>query len=89
MGNADIQIIWDLEDDTNGNFRHILDGHDVSVEELEEVLRNYSGQYVISRTSGYRITFGETATGRRIAVVWEHVEDNPLIVYPITAWPEE
>ena len=87
MGNADIQIIWDLADDTNGNFRHILDGHDIAPEEVDQVLRNYSGHYEVSRTSGERITFGETDTGRTIAVVWEHVEDDPLIVYPITAWP--
>jgi len=87
MGLNDIQILWDLEDDPDGNVRHILDGHDVSLEEVEEVLRDYSGRYVISRKSGYRITFGQTETGRGIAVAWEHVEENPLIVYPITAWP--
>ena len=25
----DAQIIWDLPDEPDGNYRHILDGHDV------------------------------------------------------------
>jgi hypothetical protein len=38
-----------------------------------------------SRSSGRPITFGTTHTGRRIAVVWEHVDD-PLTVYVVTAY---
>jgi hypothetical protein len=30
--------------------------------------------------------FGYTSSGRYLAVVWEHVDDNPLTLYPITAY---
>jgi hypothetical protein len=32
------------------------------------------------------MTFGYTSSGRYLAVVWEHVDDNPLTIYPITAY---
>jgi len=32
------------------------------------------------------MTFGETATGRKIALVWEQALDNPLIIRPVTAF---
>ena len=34
----DTQILWDLPDDPNGNYRRIIDGHDVTIEEVEEIL---------------------------------------------------
>jgi len=87
MGVADIQIIWDLEDEPEGNYRHILDGHDVTIEEVEEVLTNYYSESTTSRSSGQPITFGWTTTGKYLAVVYEHVQDDPLTLYPITAYP--
>ena len=33
----DATIIWDLEDDPDGNVQHLRE-HDVSIEEAEEVL---------------------------------------------------
>jgi hypothetical protein len=83
----DTQIIWDLEDDPEGNYRHITDGHDVTADEVEEVLRDRANPTAVSRSSGERITFGWTASGEHIAVVWEHVQDDPLTIYPITAYP--
>jgi hypothetical protein len=83
----DAEIIWDLPDDPEGNVRHIEDGHDVTIDEVEEVLRNPRNPTTASRSSGERITFGDTATGKHIAVVWEHVLDDPLTIYPITAYP--
>ena len=36
---GDIQIIWDLEDDPDGNYWHIVvEGHGVTQDEVEEVL---------------------------------------------------
>ncbi len=80
------QIIWDLEDDPKGNVRHIAE-HDVSPEEVEEVLNNRRGQTVYSASSGRPITFGWTTQGRYLAVVWELIEDDPLVTYPVTAYP--
>jgi hypothetical protein len=82
-------IIWDHEDDPDGNYRHIVDGHDVTVDEVEQVLRNPRNPTTVSRSSGCPITFGKTRTGKTIAVVWELVDENPRIIYPITAYPVE
>lgn len=37
-------------------------------------------------SSGNPIVFGWTSTGKHLAVVYELVQDNPLQVYPITAY---
>ena len=86
---ADIVIIWDLEDDPDGNYRHIVDGHDVTIAEVEEVMKKRANRTVISKTSGNPVTFGKTKSGKFIAVVWEHINDDPLTIYPITAYPVE
>jgi hypothetical protein len=39
-----------------------------------------------SRSSGQPKAFGWTATGKYITVVFEYVTDDPLTVYPITAY---
>ena len=82
---SDVQIIWDLEDDPEGNVVHCAE-HDVSMEEAEEVLLGKDSETDISRSSGERITFGWTSTGRHLAVVWEHVQDDPLTMRPITSY---
>ncbi len=85
---ADVQIVWDLEDDPEGNYWHIVvEGHGVTREEVDEVLRSPSGKAAISRSSGNPITFGWTSTGQYLAVVWEMIQNNPRVVYPITAYP--
>jgi len=81
-----IQVIWDLEDDPRGNVRHIAE-HDVTPDEVEEVLNDRQSRTVHSMSSGRPITFGRTATGRYLAVVWEVADEDPLTVYPVTAYP--
>ncbi len=82
---ADVSVIWDLEDDPDGNVQHIAQ-HGVSMDEVEEVLNRRSSVDAKSRSSGRTITFGYTAEGRYLAVVWEHVDDDPLTVYPVTSY---
>ena len=77
-------IVWDLDDDPDGNVQHI-DQHGVAPEEVEDVLFDYFSETTVSRSSGQRITFGYTAGGRHLAVVWERVLDDPLTIYPVTA----
>ena len=78
------RVLWDLEDDPDGNVQHIAE-HDISSEEVEEVL--FAAEEVIaSQSSGRPTTFGETSTGKYIAVVFEVVEEDPLAVYPVTAY---
>jgi hypothetical protein len=78
-------LIWDLEDDPDGNTAHIAE-HDVTQDEVAEVLLNSDSDTTISRSTGAKITFGYTAQGRFLAVVWQHVADDPLTMRPITAY---
>jgi hypothetical protein len=80
-----ISILWDLDDEPDGNVQHISE-HDISKEEVEEVLARLDTEEAVSRSSGRPIAFGWTSTGRHIAVVWEQVLDDPLTFYPITAY---
>jgi hypothetical protein len=82
-----VHTVWDLEDDPEGNVRHILDGHDVTLDEVEEILRSPDSSAGISRSSGHSMMFGWTSTGKYIAVVFELVLEDPCTVYPITAYP--
>jgi uncharacterized DUF497 family protein len=82
---GDIHVVWDLEDDPEGNVQHIAE-HGISADEVCEVLFGPHSNTTISRSSGEQITFGYTEAGRYIAVVWEHVTDDPLTMRPITAF---
>ena len=75
-------VLWDLDDDPEGNVQHCAD-HGVTKEEVEEVLRDPMDTDR-SRSSGCPIAFGDTQTGRHLAVVYEEVDDDT--VYPITAY---
>ena len=78
------RILWDLDDDPDGNVQHIAE-HGITVEEVEEVL--YAAEEVVaSHSTGRPITFGETGTGKFLAVVFETVDEDPLTVYPVTSY---
>jgi len=81
----DTHVVWDLEDDPDGNVQHIQE-HGITMEEVEDVLLDRDSQTAVSKSSGEPITFGHTASGRYLAVVWEHVLDEPLTMRPITAY---
>jgi len=81
----DARIIWDLEDDPDGNVQHLLE-HDVTVDEAEEVLLDPESSRAHSRSSGLPTAFGWTSTGRYLAVVYEIVDDDPLMLRPVTAY---
>jgi hypothetical protein len=81
-----IQVIWDLEDDPRGNLQHIAD-HDVTPEEVDEVVNDRQSRTIYSASSGRPVTFGWTAAGRHLAVVWELVDEDPMVIYPVTAYP--
>ena len=80
-----MHIVWDLPDDPKGNVQHIAE-HGITQDEVEEVLLDPLSSTTASRTSNEPITFGHTSTGRYIAVVWEHIMDDPLTMRPITAY---
>jgi uncharacterized DUF497 family protein len=84
----DAEIVWDLEDDPDGNVQHIAE-HGLSIDEVESVLLERKNQFVFSRESGRRITFGWTDSGLHIAVVWEVVNDDPKMIRVVTAYEVE
>ena len=59
---ADVSVLWDLEDDPDGNVQHIAE-NDLTVEEVEDVLLNPDNEAQVSRSTGRPITFGWTSTG--------------------------
>jgi len=81
----EVSVLWDLEDDPDGNVQHIAE-NDLSVEEVEDVLLDPDNEVQVSRTIGRPFTFGWTSTGRHIAVVWETVIDDPRTVRMRTAY---
>jgi uncharacterized DUF497 family protein len=81
----DATIVWDLENDPDGNVQHILE-HGVTVDEAEEVLLDPDSSRAVSRTSGLPMAIGWTSTGRHLAVVHEIVDDDPLTLRPVTAY---
>jgi uncharacterized DUF497 family protein len=80
-----LQVIWDLDDDPQGNVLHIEE-HGISKAEVVEVL----GQPLSleeSRSSGRPVAIGTTSSGRTILVVYEEIDQDT--VYPVTAYDLE
>ena len=75
-------IIWDLDDDADGNVHHCAE-HGVTTEEVEEVFENASDAD-ISRSSDRPVVFGDTRAGRHLMVVYEQIDADT--VYPVTAY---
>ena len=62
----DIVIIWDDQDDRDGNHWHIcVEGHGLTREEIEEVLRDEESEIEVSRSSGRPTAFGWTSSGEQ------------------------
>lgn len=75
-------IIWDLDDDPEGNVQHCAE-HGITKDEVEEVVLGAKDSD-ISRSSRRPVVFGDTSTGRHLMVVYEEVEADTI--YPITAY---
>jgi hypothetical protein len=82
---AQVRLIWDLEDDPEGNVQHIAE-HGITQTEVEEVVGTRHKQAVASRSSGLPTTFGWTSTGKHLCVIFEYVDDDPPAIRPITAF---
>ncbi len=77
-------ILWD--DEKGGNVEHIEE-HGLIPDEVESVLNDKKSGVGVSRTTGKRITYGWTFTGKFIIVVFElDIEDGFRIPVPITAY---
>ena len=78
-------LVWDLDDDPEGNIQHIAE-HGITQEEVEEVLNDPRSSFGVSESSGLPMAFGWTSTGRHLTVVFERVEADPPTVRPVTAY---
>lgn len=79
---AFLSILWDLDDDPNGNVQHCAD-HDLTKAEVDEVLQSPDDTDV-SHSSGRPVAFGETSTGRYIMVVYTIIDVDTA--RPVTAF---
>ncbi|HWB14528.1 MAG TPA: hypothetical protein VG826_35215 [Pirellulales bacterium] len=75
-------IIWDLDDDPQGNVQHCAE-HGVTKEDVEEAIENSTDED-ISLSSGRPVLFGDTAGGRHLMIVYEEVDEDTI--YPVTAY---
>jgi len=75
-------IIWDLDDDPDGNVQHCAE-HGVTKVEVEQVFQDPTDEDS-SDSSGRPVVFGDTSTGRHLMVVYEQIDDDT--VYPVTAY---
>jgi hypothetical protein len=75
-------VLWDLDDDSDGNVQHIAE-HDLSKEDMEFIVA-HPDRFDVSRSSGNPILFGFTDDGRYVAVVFVEVDETTI--YPVTAY---
>jgi uncharacterized DUF497 family protein len=77
-----LQIVWDNDDQPDGNVQHIAE-HGLTTEDVEHVLENPKEEGISSST-GRPCCFGYTVGGEFIIVVYEQIEKETI--YPITAY---
>jgi hypothetical protein len=79
-------VVWDDPDDPRGNVQHIAE-HEVTIEDVEDVLLGQEGTVDQSHETGDPIIFGRTSTGKHIAVIFTfEVDPELIIVRPKTAY---
>ncbi len=76
-------VIWD--DQPGGNIEHIAE-HGLTPDEVDEVLRDDTIPTAFSTSTGRPCKFGYTSTGKHIIVIWSEENDDPLVIYPVTAY---
>jgi hypothetical protein len=80
-----LEIIWDLDDDPDGNVQHIAE-HGFTKEDVRWVLEHPTRRDT-SNSSGRPVVFGYTEDDVYIIVVYEEIDDHT--VYPVTAYEPE
>ena len=81
----DATVIWDDAGDPDGNTDHVAE-HGLTPDEVDEVLLDDTIPVAQSRSTGRPCKFGWTSTGKHIIVVWDILHDDPLMIYPVTAY---
>jgi len=86
MDLRDALIDWDEPEVAGSNTAHIAE-HGLTPEEVESALFDDRTTFDVSDSSGRPIAFGNTGTGRFIAVVFDVLNlADPLVIRPITAY---
>ncbi len=75
-------VIWDMDDEPDGNVQHISE-HGLTKDDIEEVLYGIH-ELGTSRSSGRPIALGFNAEDQYICVVFEWVD--AVTAYPVTAY---
>ena len=81
-----LRILWDEEDDPDGNVQHIAD-HDLTMEDVEHVLGNPRSEGT-SRSTGLPVVWGRTPDDRHIIVVVEQLDRDTIRVITAYEVPE-
>ena len=76
-------IIWD--DEPGQNVDHIAE-HGLTPEEVDEILLDDSIPTARGNRTGRPCRIGYTSTGKHIIVHWDELCDDPLMIYPVTAY---
>jgi uncharacterized DUF497 family protein len=77
-----VSIIWDLDDDEDGNVLHIAE-HGIKKDDVAYLFDHPVG-IGTSDSSKRPMIFGYTTDGRYITVVYEQIDEDT--VYPVTAF---
>jgi uncharacterized DUF497 family protein len=83
---AYLRILWDEEDDPDGNVQHIAE-HDLSIEDVEHVLDNPSSEGT-SRSTKLPVVWGRTPDDRYVIVVFEEPDQDTIRVITAYEVPE-
>ena len=81
-----LQIIWDDENDPNGNVEHVAK-HGLMIEDVEGVLAAPTDEDV-SKSSGLPVVWGYTADNTYIIVVYEWLDESTIRVITAYEVPE-
>ena len=81
-----VTVLWDLDDDPDGNVQHIAD-HGLTIEDVEEVLSNPDSEGV-SASTGRPCAWGYTIEGVYIIVVYEQIDADTIRVVTAYEVPE-
>lgn len=79
----DVTVIWDEE--PGGNVDHVAE-NGLTPDEVDEVLLDETLSTAFSNSTGRPCKFGSTSTGKYIIVVWGEVNEEPRMIYPVTAY---
>jgi len=75
-------ILWDLDDDPDGNVAHCAE-NGITKDEVEEVIHGPTDSDV-SNSSGRSVYFGDTSTGKHLMVAFDEIDGDTI--YPVTAY---